>query len=132
MPPKVRLVAWLISHRKIKTCDMVQRRQPSISLSPHLCVMCRNALERKALESMDHLLLHCPAASSLLFQLIKEKGLCWSIPVSCNVLLCEKFRFFGGKKRGVVLGRCAMMAIFWVLWVERNRMVFENMLSGHL
>ncbi|CAL2258663.1 unnamed protein product [Prunus armeniaca] len=67
---------------------------------------------RNSLESMDHLLLPCPAASSLWFRLIKEKGLCWSIPVSSNVLLCEKFRFFGGKKRGVVLGRCAMMAIF--------------------
>lgn len=48
------------------------------------------------------------------------------IPVFCNTLLCQKFKFFVGKKRSVVLRRCAMRESFWVIWVERNRRIFEN------
>lgn len=42
------------------------------------------------------------------------------IPVLCNTLLCQKFKFFAGKKMSVVLRRCAMRESFWVIWVERN------------
>lgn len=34
--------------------------------------------------------------------------------------------FFGGR-RGVILGYCAVMALFSVVWGERNRRIFENL-----
>lgn len=63
-------------------------------------VSCANASE-----NMDHLLLHCPVASILWARLFRETTLTWVIPTSCNALLCERYSFIGGKKRGVVLGR---------------------------
>lgn len=31
----------------------------------------------------------------------------------------ERKKNFGGKK-GMVLGSCAMLAIFWLIWIKRN------------
>lgn len=31
-----------------------------------------------------------------------------------------------GGERGVVLWRCAVIAIFWVLWLERNEKIFKD------
>lgn len=42
----------------------------------------------------------------------------------CMALLSKRHPTFGGKKKGLVLGRCAMMAIFCVIWVERNKRIF--------
>lgn len=72
---------------------------------------------RKNGESMDDLLLQCQMAFSLWLLLLMET-------VLCNTLLCQKFKFFVGKKRSVVLRRCAMRESFWVIWVARNRWIF--------
>lgn len=84
-------------------------------------VSCGNASK-----NMDHLLLHCPVASILWAQLFRETALTWVIPTSCNALLRERYSFIGGKKQGVVLGRWATMALFWVLLMERKRRAFYD------
>ena len=92
---------------KINTCNMVQGRRPYFSLSSLVYIMCRSASE-----TMDHLLLHRPVALALWSRLFKEAALSWGNPESCEELFCESYSFFGGNKRGVVLKRCAMMAVF--------------------
>ena len=47
----------------------------------------------------------------------------WDNPNSCVELLSERYKFFGGKK--MVLGRCTVLVIFWVVWNERNGRIFE-------
>lgn len=55
-----------------------------------------------------------------------EANVSWAAPASCRALLCERFNLFGGKKKGLALGGCAMTAIFWVVWVERNKRIYEG------
>lgn len=75
---------------------------------------------------MDHLILHRPVALALWARLFREAALSWGNHVSCKQLFCESYSYFGGNKRGQVLGRCAMMEIFWVLWMEGNKRVFDD------
>lgn len=51
----------------------------------------------------------------------------WATPAKYVTLLGERFSFFGGKKKGLDLGKCAIVAVFWVIWMERNRRIFENL-----
>ena len=44
-----------------------------------------------------------------------------------DFLRLEVLKFFGGKRRRVVLGRCAM-----VVWEERNMRNFENVIADEM
>lgn len=59
--------------------------------------------------------------------MFREANLSWDSPISCNALLCERFIFLVDKKRVVVFGRCGMIAICCVVWIERNRRTFYYM-----
>lgn len=121
IPPKIRVLAWIIAHWKANACYMVQRRRPYLCLSPHWCLMCK-----KDDESVDHLFLHCPVAFTLWLRLCRGGNLSWVIPATCVALFWKKHKYFGGRKWDVILGRCAMLAIIWVVWIKRNRWVFED------
>lgn len=43
---------------------------------------------------------------------------------STLIFLCCKF--FGGRKNVMVLGGCAVLETFWVVWMEWNRRIFER------
>jgi hypothetical protein len=73
-------------------------------------------------ESWNHLILQCPIALALLNRLVREAMLSWVIPANC---MGERCKLFWWKKKGLVFERCAMMAIFWVIWVERNKTICE-------
>lgn len=62
VPPKVRVLAWIIAH----SFSSVQRRRPYSSFSPHWCVMSRSASEM-----MFHLR-QCPVPSALWARLLSE------------------------------------------------------------
>lgn len=53
----------------------------------------------------------------------------WAIPESCAALPCAKPKFFGGRKRGLVQGRCAVLAIFGLFGWREERDFFK-MLKG--
>lgn len=46
-------------------------------------------------------------------------------------LVSEKHKCFGGKKKRLVLGRCAMCP-FWVIWVETNNRIFGDVREDEL
>ena len=75
-------------------------------------------------ETVDHLFLLCPVASSLWANLFQVAGLTWGSFASCSAVLEAILNFFGGKRKGSVLDNCAMMAVFWVIWGEKNRRFF--------
>lgn len=86
--------------------------------------MCKNANE-----TVNHLFLGCHVVSSLWTRLFQVTGTTWVNYTSCGEMLGARLNFFGGKRKGMVLGYCAIMAVFWVVWGERNR-TFENKLGN--
>lgn len=36
------------------------------------------------------------------------------------------------ERKGLVLGQCAFIAVFWVVWGERNKSVFDNVKGDEL
>lgn len=75
------------------------------------------------MQTSDQLMLYCPTAASLWKRLFRVTRVSWDNPNSCVELLSERYKLFGGKK--MVLGRCTVLVIFWVVWNERNGRIFE-------
>jgi hypothetical protein len=50
--PKVNFFSWVLMHKKILTCENLEKRG---FIDPHRCPMCFHALE-----TMDHLFVNCP------------------------------------------------------------------------
>jgi hypothetical protein len=75
-------------------------------------------------ESVDHLLLHCEAASALWNALFARFGLCWVMPRFVKELftswcLC-------GRMRSAVVWKMVPHCIVWCIWRERNNRCFED------
>lgn len=67
------------------------------------------------------MLLQCPVALSLGKKLFRESHWNLDYPGSCNALMCQRNKFFRGRKMGMVSGKCAVVAVFWVVGMERNK-----------
>lgn len=105
VPLKVRVLAWVFAHVKVLNVSMVQRRKPYCYHSSQWCVMWE-----KDFECLNNLMLHCPVVYSLWIRLFRGTILCWATPESC---------------RRDENGLGAVLAIFWVAWMERNRIIFR-------
>lgn len=55
-----------------------------------------------------------------------EAGLRWEIPVGSLALLTAGHLRFGKVKKAKYLWDCCVLAVIWVHWMERNRMIFED------
>jgi hypothetical protein len=120
-PSKVLILVWLVAHGKVNTCDNIQKRRPFHSLNPHWCILCKDGEE-----SVDHLFLHCPFSIQLWWRLFKEFGGSWVTPKSCYALLSTNFCWGGRNKKVKVLWSCRVVAVFWAIWMERNRRIFDD------
>ncbi|CAL9005557.1 unnamed protein product [Prunus brigantina] len=90
-------------------------------LSPSWCVLCRESAE-----SIDHLFLHCPYSLNLWWKLLRVFGVTWVTPRSSVDLLSTKWAVTGKRKRALTLWNCLTHAIFWNVWTERNRRIFQE------
>ncbi|KAB2635258.1 hypothetical protein D8674_025792 [Pyrus ussuriensis x Pyrus communis] len=99
VPPKVKVLVWLVAIGSLNTCDQIQRRSPFICISPHWCSLCK-AKE----ESVNHIFLHC----------------------SYTIQLCTNFEALGIGRKAKALWGCLVLAVFWNIWLERNKRIFED------
>ena len=117
VPPKLGFFAWEASWGKALTLDQLKRR--GIPLV-NRCFLC----EEKE-ETIDHLLIHCSKAKMLWDLLLAITDTNWVFPHTVRQYLLAWQRACVGKKRKRVW-MAAPLCIFWTLWLERNRVVFEN------
>ena len=117
VPPKMGFFAWEASWGKVLTLDQLKRK--GIPLA-NRCSLC----EEKE-ETIDHLLIHCSRAKMLWDLLLAITDFSWVFPRTVRQLLLAWQSASVGKKRKRVW-MAAPLCIFWTLWMERNRVVFEN------
>ena len=110
-----------MAHKRLNTCELLQRRRPKSCFSPHWCVLCKSNGE-----DADHLFLQCEVASYLWHKLFSEVGVNWVPPTQLSDLFSQNHSGFGKGKKAKVLWGCAVLAVFWVIWMERNRRIFED------
>jgi len=58
--------------------------------------------------------------------LFKESGGVWVTPRSCYALLSTNFFGGGRSKKEKILWSCRLLAVFWVIWMERNKRIFDD------
>ena len=75
---------------------------------------------------MDHVFVQCEVVSQLWERLFQEASLIWKISSgSCEFLSVTRLGFGRGKK-AKVLWRSSILAVIWVVWMERNKQIFED------
>ena len=117
MPPKLGFFAWEASWGKVLTLDQLKRK--GIPLVNRCCLCEENE------ETIDHLLIHCSRAKMLWDLLLAITDFNWVFPSTvCQLLLSWQGASVGKKRKRVWMA--APLCIFWTLWMERNRVVFEN------
>ena len=121
VPLKVRFFAWSVVHKRINTNELFQRRRPYLLLSPQWCIMSKSDSE-----NIDHLFVHCPVARWIWCKLFGIGGESWVMPDCVAKLFHIKFWGLGRSKKAVVIWKCAFLAVFWVLWIEKTLRIFDN------
>ena len=48
------------------------------------------------------------------------------VPDCVSKMFDIDFWGFGKNKKAVILWRCAFLALFWIIWFERNGRIFED------
>jgi hypothetical protein len=119
---KCKVFTWILIHGKVLTADNLQRRG-----WPHQdhCALCNGPLETGL-----HLCLHCPFAMAVWNQILTwehfedilsqlqqapSQIISWWKHAASRVPRAEQRRFNG-----------LVIYIFWNLWKERNRIIFNN------
>ena len=121
VPSNVRAFAWLVTHKKANTNDMLQLRRPFKTLNPDWCI-----LYRRNKGTIDHLFLHYPITLGLWHRIFSQAGMEWVQPSSiCNMLVIS-FKCFGNFIRGKTLWKIVCLSLLWIVWRERNARIFED------
>ena len=92
-----------------------------MALSPSWCIMCK-----KEGEYVDHILLHCDFIKHIWAKMWDLFGVIGDVPYRWAEFIVIKWRFQQHGKKIKVLWRFLMMAVAWLVWLERNRRVFEE------
>ena len=117
VPPKMGFFAWEASWGKVLTLDQLKRRGLTLV---NRCFLCE--VEE---ETIDHLLIHCSTAKMLWNLLLAIADYKWVFPLTVRQALLAWQGARGGKKRKS-LWVAAPLCLFWTVWNERNRTVFDN------
>ena len=117
LPPKLGFFAWEASWAKVLTLDQLKRR--GIPLA-NVCFLCEDDEE-----TIDHLLIHCSRAKMLwdLFLAIVDSS--WMFPLTVHQFLLT-WQSANVRKKHKRVWMAASLCLFWTLWKERNRAIFEN------
>ena len=117
VPSKMGFFAWEGWWGRALTMDQLKRRGFSLA---NRCPLCG-----KDEENIEHPLLHCPMVWGIWSFLLTSMGVAW-VP-----LWLIKDWFFGlnsipVRKSERKPWRAAPFSLFWAIWKERNRVLFEN------
>lgn len=121
-PFKAEILTWQAIQDKLATGSELVKRN-SYQQDEGLMGTCPLCLSH--LETAVHLLLHCSISWQVWSQIILWWGIKWVCPASLYDLLCwwESFNYKNVEK---VSWDISFYAVLWLLWLERNQIVFRN------
>lgn len=122
-PPKVKFFAWLALMGRVWTNERRHRHQLE---SDDTCSFCAQQLE-----TIHHLLLHCPFSKEVWFKLLRRAGrqhLALNIAANDN---CEFTDWWTHSRKQLLKTirkgfDTLILLVSWELWKERNRRVFQG------
>ena len=76
-------------------------------------------------EELEHILIHCLLICGQWTNLLSTFGVSWVYPKMVKDLLFNWLHFLA-RKRAKTLWRAVPLILFWAIWKERNRIIFEN------
>ena len=117
VPTKVGFFAWEASWGKVLTQDQLKRRGWYLANRCFLC--CAEE------ETINHILVHCSKAKILWDLVFSLFGVNWVLPFTVGDTLLGWHITFKDKKHRKVW-QAAPLCLFWTVWKERNRIVFDN------
>ncbi|OVA10833.1 Reverse transcriptase zinc-binding domain [Macleaya cordata] len=117
IPFKINFFFWLASLHKLLTLDNLKKRGHHIANGCYFC------LQQE--ETTPHLLLHCSFTQRIWDEILPRFGWCWACPGSV-ISLAHSWSSHGFSKTGKLLWQFVPASIFWVIWLERNRRIFDN------
>jgi len=117
LPTKVICFCWTALYNSCLTQDNLSKRKLQLA---NRCYFCH-----KHTENVNHLLLHCPAASDLWNMFCCFFGLSWVMPFSVRDAL-ESWSSRDVEKATKCMSMMIPGVIFWCLWTERNKRCFDG------
>ena len=117
IPSRISFFAWEASCEKVMTLEQLKCHGRSLT---NICCLCEEDEE-----TIDHLLIHCKTARMIWVLFLMIVGTTWVFPHSVKHTLLAWQRAHVGKKRKKIW-MASPLCLFWTLWRERNRVVFDN------
>ena len=117
VPTKVGFFVWEVWWGKILTMD--QLKKCSFSLA-NRCPFCGQTEE-----VLEHLFIHCPKIWGMWTTLFSLSEGGWVCPYLVKEQLMGWVRL-SLKKKEAKLWRAAPLCLLWAIWIERNKVVFED------
>ncbi len=115
-PQRACFFVWTAAWNKILTCDNLSKR--GYTLTSWCCMCCCNG------ETVDHLLLHCPAAGVLWSWIFQAFGVHWVLSGTVADHLISWWNGLG--RHSSDLCNIVPVCLMWTIWEERNQCTFED------
>ncbi|KAL8480976.1 hypothetical protein ACS0TY_027491 [Phlomoides rotata] len=120
IPTKRSMVIWRLIHGKLPTWDYIRYRGFS---GPSKCVFCYSAKE-----DLDHLFNHCPWTQSIISKVSSVFNVHFSFKFGFGYWLLQACRC-DFSPQVAALWRLCITTIIWVIWDQRNRRIFEGLVT---
>ena len=121
-PPKVEFFLWLALLGKLNTKVMLWKKG-ILQANQLSCPLCVVQIE---VESLDHLLMHCPISWSIWQTIAKELGKAITRPATFKAHF-EQWLSIKWKNTSMRKIWCAtFFAVAWSIWLMRNEVIFQQ------
>ena len=117
VPSKIDFFAWEAWWGKVLIASQLKRRGLHLASKYPFC--------GKKEEEPEHILIHCPSIWDQWTDLLSAFGVYWVSPYLVKDLL-HNWLHFPARKKAKAIWRIAPLILFWVIWRERNRIIFED------
>ena len=117
IPSTIGFFAWEAWWGKVLTSTQLKKRGFQLASK---CLFCG-----REEEELEHILIHCPAIWGQWTDLLYAFEASWICPFLIKDLI-QSLMHFLVRKKAKAIWRAAPLLLFWAIWKERNRIIFDD------